>query len=55
MRSVVTPSFFSKIAAKKRAGKLVDIDMGRVRRLVESLHTYLLKLGRDAGVDIRRG
>ena len=41
--------------AKKRAGKLVDVDMGRVRGLVESSHVYLLKLARDAGVDIRRG
>ena len=55
MRSVVMPSFFSKIAAKKRAGKLVDVDIGRVRSLVERSHEYLLKLARDAGVDIRRG
>jgi 5-methylthioadenosine/S-adenosylhomocysteine deaminase len=41
--------------AKKRAGKLVDVDIGRVRGLVESSHAYLLKLARDAGVDIRRG
>jgi hypothetical protein len=41
--------------AKKRAGKLVDVDLARVRSLVESSHAYLLKLARDAGVDIRRG
>jgi 5-methylthioadenosine/S-adenosylhomocysteine deaminase len=41
--------------ARKRAGKLVDVDVGRVRGLVESSHAYLLKLAREAGVDIRRG
>jgi 5-methylthioadenosine/S-adenosylhomocysteine deaminase len=41
--------------AKKRAGKLVDVDMARVRALVESSNAYLLGLAKEAGIDIRRG
>lgn len=40
---------------RKRAGKLVDVDMARVRMLVDSSSAYLLGLARAAGLDIRRG
>jgi 5-methylthioadenosine/S-adenosylhomocysteine deaminase len=41
--------------AKKRDGKLVDVDLADLRKLVDSSHDYLLGLAREAGVDIRRG
>jgi 5-methylthioadenosine/S-adenosylhomocysteine deaminase len=42
-------------AIKKRAGKLVDVDEGRVRRLVEESHGYIMGLINSAGLDIRKG
>jgi 5-methylthioadenosine/S-adenosylhomocysteine deaminase len=41
--------------AKKRDGKLVNVDLADLRKLVNSSHDYLLSLAREAGVDIRRG
>jgi cytosine/adenosine deaminase-related metal-dependent hydrolase len=40
---------------RKRAGKLVDVDYAKVRRLVEESHTYLMGLFNAAGLDIRKG
>lgn len=40
---------------KKRAGKLVGIDLNRVRRLTDVSTKYVLGLMRDAGEDIRSG
>ncbi len=41
--------------AKKRDGKLVDVDMAHVRSLVDSSNGYLLGLVRAAGINIRTG
>jgi 5-methylthioadenosine/S-adenosylhomocysteine deaminase len=41
--------------ARKRNGKLVGVDLARVRALVEQSNAYLLSLAKDAGVDMRRG
>jgi 5-methylthioadenosine/S-adenosylhomocysteine deaminase len=40
---------------KKRAGKLVGVDLARVRRLVEESHRYIMGLIASAGLDIRKG
>ena len=40
---------------RKRDGRLVDVDLANVRRLVDSSNGYLLGLAREAGIDIRRG
>ena len=37
---------------RKRAGKLVGVDLARMRRLVQDSHTYILGLINDAGFDI---
>ena len=42
-------------AERKRAGKLVGVDLAQVRRQVTSSHAYLMGLMRQAGADIRRG
>jgi 5-methylthioadenosine/S-adenosylhomocysteine deaminase len=40
---------------RKRHGKLVGIDTGHVRNLVDTSHEYLLGLAREARIDIHRG
>jgi cytosine/adenosine deaminase-related metal-dependent hydrolase len=40
---------------KKRAGKLVGVDLARVRRLVQESHGYIMGLIASAGLDIRKG
>jgi 5-methylthioadenosine/S-adenosylhomocysteine deaminase len=40
---------------RKRAGKLVDVDLARMRRLVQDSHTYILGLINSAEFDIHHG
>jgi hypothetical protein len=40
---------------RKRAGKLVGVDVARMRRLVQDSHTYILGLINSAGFDIHHG
>jgi 5-methylthioadenosine/S-adenosylhomocysteine deaminase len=40
---------------RKRAGKLVGLDLARIRRLVQDSHTYVLGLINSAGFDIHHG
>jgi 5-methylthioadenosine/S-adenosylhomocysteine deaminase len=39
----------------KRAGKLVGVDLARVRKLVQESHGYIMGLIASAGLDIRKG
>ena len=41
--------------ARKRDGKMVDVDSAKLRAMVDSSHNYLLGLAKAAGIDIRRG
>ena len=40
---------------RKRAGRFVDVDLARMRRLVQESHTYILALINSAGFDIHHG
>ena len=40
---------------RKQAGKLVGVDLARMRRLVQDSHTYILGLINSAGFDIHHG